>query len=217
VIIVDVKFVESMGVELECGINKREAVDLALEYASKHRCLNKIDIGTDGSVHVNATYKGKELRIHDYTKNDYKDLMSMLELLYANDIKVDSSCGFHIHVKLENPQLYAVFQYMNTYNEFIKAYGDKFKGKDKYLERLHGTYGKGYDNEDALIQNVQGTDRYRAINFQSIPRHGTLEFRVFPRQDSYEEAKDTIFWLKETVDGMLGKPRKLKTEKITVE
>ncbi len=68
-------FIESIGVELECGTT-REAVDQTIDYASKHRCLHKLDVGSDGTANVSGVkFSGMEVRMWDTASTILKTLM----------------------------------------------------------------------------------------------------------------------------------------------
>ncbi len=103
-----------------------------------------------------------------------------------------------LHVRFTDAELFKLFSYWQVYSVFIGKYKKDFGSVKKYQNRLDNSYSHDYSGNDELVKGYEGASgKYWAINFGSIHEHNTLEFRLFPHQDSAEEAKNTMSWIVE--------------------
>lgn len=95
----------------------------------------------------------------------------------------NKSAGFHIHISF-NPKIPPEIRS----TEFTKFALDKFQNEFplEYRIRTAGQWCKIDDlNRDSFIAQ-RSPNRYRAVNYASFAKHGTLEFRIFPSKHPYK-------------------------------
>lgn len=215
------KSLRSLGIELECGVlsSAHKQVSQLIEsgyweYANEGRdssLLFQSDEGEEPIVPV-------EYRIWDKFNNNLWSVSDFIDKMYNKyHILVNDTCGFHIHVSFVDATNGLAIASSQKFQEgFISEYLKAFEGNSKYLDRLNNkyTYWGGY-NEDIVVDvlnNYHHDDRRRVpINLMAWHEHNTIEFRVFPHQESALEAFSTIGWLASTVDKLVDEYEKETT------
>jgi hypothetical protein len=197
------RFINSIGCEIECGYNEPTGAYLQ-DKKWNDDLFNNLEMASDGSINVRGcSHPQAELR---YWNNNLTDFLKVIKMIYAKGIKVNTSCGLHIHIKLKNKDKYLGFwSYKEKYDKFIKEYKDKFATSRRYMNRLHNHYCTAQYNARRIADQLKGDDceRYNAINLSAYKEHKTIEFRIFPAQKDFEEFEDTILWFVKTIDTML--------------
>lgn len=223
------KVVESIGIELECGITTKGANRLVDRF-SKWPIGANLNIGSDISVKVNrnpglSILDNREIRFYS---DKWVDIKHFLKWAYEYGAKTDSSCGFHLHVEFVNHEFtllsLAEKKFVSDFlHEYLVTFSS-FEQHEKYLSRLSNKYSKRNTESSATLKRIvfdgDWSDRRVAVNFSSVNKHkrqivtktgrstmmlGTLEFRVFPNQNSAEEAITTVTWLVDVLDKLVPK------------
>ena len=158
--------VETIGVELEGGWDDEP----------------ETDIYGDGSVNVEGDFGSGEIQSPGLT---WDRLKNWIATNYPQ--RVNSSCGFHIHVKMTT-----LGAYMGTMEQgfctFLKKKLRQFGIKeniprsDSFWLRLEGRNTYCRDEFRAAVQaaaRAKTSERYTMINW-CYRLHGTIEFRVLP-------------------------------------
>jgi len=194
--------INSLGVELECGMNYEDTKKLK-DWAKLAELSNYMEIDGDGSVNV-PEKDDSSLEIRFWNK-DLDKVLSFLKLAYAEcNASTNNTCGFHLHVKVSD---FGILTYESCFSRFLRLYRKHYKLKPKYMGRLMNRYCRARIlKQDFVIDQLEGRgydeDRYCAINFRSLDKHDTIEFRIFPHQSTYIEAKSTILWFIDTIEGI---------------
>lgn len=214
------KYIESVGVELEAGykVNDEDFVSIVSDRTSyddedsvggNNINSGRIATRTDASISCNG--RCYETHYHDFL--DDKNLIGMREYLkesYKLIKDINSSCGFHIHVKFRDGAD-KVVTFPGFYKKFIAEYKSKFGGDKKYMDRLTARYCALPYTRKSNDEHMSGTsrsheDKFTAINFQHLRSDGelnTVEFRIFPFQKNSQEAFGTIMWLCNSASGII--------------
>jgi hypothetical protein len=194
--------IQSLGIELECGMDD-DGVS-KLEKAMRVRNLSSY-LEVDGDSSVNVPDKdASDLEIR-FWNADLKNVLAFLKAAYVDcGAKTNSTCGFHVHVKIDD---FGLLTYETCFSRFLRLYRKHYALNSKYISRLSNHYCKtrGLNQQfvsDLLSGNDNHDNRYFAINFLSIKQHDTIEFRIFPNQSTYTEAKSTINWFIQTIEGI---------------
>jgi len=185
------KYINKIGVELEGGwsINS-SAYNNVYGDGSVNYLYNDDDGDEDARGHKGEV-SSPPLMINEcieYINENYPD-------------KFDSSCGIHFHISFKTNKYTTVLTDSAFYeyfkNEFVKwGLKNKIPESDRFWSRLNG------DNEFCTRdfipykQLYREASRYTQINFCSIKKHNTVEFRLFP---VFETRKLTISALKNLV------------------
>jgi hypothetical protein len=212
------KYINSLGLEIECGIDN-EDYDNLTAYLHEKNLAQYASIGADGSVWVDEKdMSDTEIK---FWHENLKIILNFVERLYNKyKIKTNRTCGLHIHIKLKDNELFGIFTFKKFFKAFIKEYVEYFKDS-KYLDRLHNNYCVARYTKTDMIRQIQGirSVRYRAINLVPFRTRKTIEFRIFPHQQNYIEFENTILWFVGTIDKILEKLQKravLHSEKLDI-
>jgi hypothetical protein len=200
--------IKSIGIELEGGIDKEDLENLK-KYCEKNNLSEHVLFGDDGSVVV----KNKEIRNIEikFWHFNLQTFLKFVEYVFTKCcFEQNSTCGNHMHFKFINDnKAISIFSFRKTWKTFKQEY-IKFVNtleenlREKYLKRLENKYCKFEYITDIVIKQLNSYDknysRYYAINLSSYNLHKTLEIRLLPHFDNYEEAEKAILWLIRTID-----------------
>jgi hypothetical protein len=203
-----VKWVESVGVELEGGVPAR-AIDIVTNKLEKIGLGSRFDFGYDGSVHVpkppyirDRWYSDAELRFWVETDR-IEILFDVVNTLWKNGFRQNSTCGNHVHLKfIHNLQTLSLIFSEEFVEEFEKKYTIYARARgEKYTARIKNHYCAFYEFHSfpaALYYYCES--RYHAVNFRSVDENETLEIRILPYAEDEIEYIDNLIWLLKTVD-----------------
>lgn len=195
--------------------------------------MKDLSIGTDGSISADddisytmKTENGVEiphsqfacslfnLEIKsrwDYNEEFFNKLERYAQFMFKYFGQNDS-CGNHIHLSFKEEMLgFACFTFKKYWDMIITSYKEKFINSEyydriKYANRFKcGFCNPQYDyrNIILIINKNEDAERMKAINLLSYEKHGTVEFRMMPYAEDWNEYIDQIKWLIETVETIL--------------
>jgi hypothetical protein len=213
-------YVASVGVEVECGIPTREGVMLveALE-----RSDNRFSYGCDGSVSVPGCWDtDAELRYWVYVE-EWGRMVTVLRWLWEEiEIRQNSSCGNHIHIRMKDDWMQPLIhpRFIKYFQRSYLNFARKQSNPQKYIARTRSTYSAFYrwrsyqDLEDQVRESFQVSgSRYRSINYWSLhDSQRTLEFRIMPWAENFEEHLNMILFIVKTVERYCNSIHKGKIE-----
>ena len=132
-----------------------------------------VTYGHDGSLRSG----GMEFRKLTWRSNNGRlnGLLSVSKLLQDRGSVVDTSCGLHIHIdvrNLDNEQREETYDRVCEFYPFLKKLVPKSRLKNKYCQFVNNR------PESENYQRPRNGERYAAINWCSVGRHGTIEFRL---------------------------------------
>lgn len=123
-------------------------------------------------------------------KKGMAEVATVARVLSANAVTVNSSCGMHVHVDAVNmtaQNIKNAAKLFAIHEEHIKALLPQSRRITQWAKwpsdlRIGETVQARCDaiNHTTTVLQLQtlwGRDRYRAINFESLSRHNTIEFR----------------------------------------
>ena len=125
----------------------------------------------------------------------------------------NGTCGSHIHLSFRKPIYMTMLSMPDSVFLFQNLYRQKFAEKRKYISRLYNRYSEEYMDISGIIDNQTGGNRYRAINFDSLYKHGfgTVEIRVLPYMETGSEYKEAVSTILDIVSNLI--ERKLDSMK----
>lgn len=162
-------------------------------YGYTHRVLDTWKIVHDGSVGA----EGLELVSPPLRGQvGFEALRKACEALQTAGAKVDKTCGLHVHHEAKDLTKTIALN-------LLTLYADRKGTIESILaaSRRDNTYCRHYSTWElrdlgyngTLRRAISGLSRYRAINLQSYPKYGTVEFRQ--HQGTTEFAKITA-WIR---------------------
>lgn len=186
---IDYTFNRSFGVEIEAYNCTRERLASELNAAGINVQIegyNHTDhedhwkLVTDGSLHGNNTFELVSPILHG--EQGLEELEKVCWVLDLCDVKVNDSCGLHVHMDA------AEFD-IQTWKNLIITYKRLEKTIDNFMPRSRrsNTYCKGLTaitesavnraNNIGELREAFSHNRYHKINLEAYARHRTVEFR----------------------------------------
>src|SRR5258708_9937935 len=104
----------------------------------------------------------------------------------------NKSAGFHIHISFR-PMIPPEIRSTKFTKFMLDAIKDKFPIEYRMRTATQWCRVTGLDSED-FINDPH--DRYKAINYASFQKHGTLEFRIFPSRHPHRMYQYVCFIIK---------------------
>lgn len=201
------RFVYTFGVEIETyGSNtelfKQIANDRGLEvndhlsvYSGCHNDIPMFKLVPDGSI---SGYNPAEC-VTPALKGDSKGFDSLKDCctsLVEAGAKVNSSCGLHVHIGVEN---LTQTQYVNTFKNYQKLE----RVIDSFMARSRRASNNGYCctlldhnfsgcNTIADVISELDSDRYHKVNPMAWGRHHTIEFRQHQGSVNFSKIKNWV-------------------------
>ncbi len=172
------KFIKGFGFELEGGWeNSRYREIQALPIKRENGRVDPM-MKSDGSVETDDTEAGE---IASPVFTDIKDAWKFLREFYPEE--VNHTCGFHIHVSLDEGY-YVTLMEKDFHDKFLiwaEKLGKKYAKRlpKTYMSRVHGENSYCRKKFLAVEQSRGGGDRYTQLNY-CYKDHKTLENRMFP-------------------------------------
>lgn len=207
--------IKSLGIEFEGSFKNKETLQVI---KNTFNYPERFEIKSDGSVHVyhdtNKISNG-EVTFYSTSKREIIDFLD--KMFRIGNAKTNSSCGLHVHVLFNDMDKWIkLLSNRGFQTAFFKEYLKEFGLISKYKFRLTSRWCKRRYDENNIINGINRTNfgtRYKAINFQALIRHGTIEFRLFPYQEDFVEAQNTINWFVNTLTKLAHKNMTLVPKK----
>ena len=172
-----------IGVEIECYI-KGSHKNLAQALMSEDNELSKkVTIKADGSLRRQEGEINTELAIIDTEENIHETLKSIEKVLEDFEIRVDDSCGLHVHLDMRNKIAELCF------HNLVKMQTIFYKMQPK--ERETNQYCRKTESSNVFKMLRQG-ERYRGINPCSLENLQTIEIRLHEGTYKAEEINNWI-------------------------
>jgi hypothetical protein len=205
------EMIESIGIEVECGIHNRSIASLSRKYGDNFRAEG------DGSVHVyhsdarcgSCTKPWNDSRELKYWSNDKDKFYKFIRDVFKAGASQNSSCGNHLHFIFKNQQKALSFlSFPENMRKFTLAYAKKYSDRQKYLSRLNSHYcNDRFTVKESLIQlDTKGHKpdaRYHAVNLNSYNLYGTIEIRILPHAQNARELIESVKWVINTLTKLL--------------
>lgn len=202
----DYTFTHKFGIEIEaynCSMSRlaqelREAgIHITVE-GYNHTTRDHWKLVTDGSLQGNDTFELVSPILAG--EAGLKELEKVCWVLDLCNVKVNDSCGLHVHLDA------ADFN-MNTWRNLALSYKHLEPLIDAFMPgtRRNNRYCKSLDHVsderiksagtiDAL-RDVFDCDRYHKVNFEAYARHKTVEFRQHSGTTNFTKMENWILFL----------------------
>jgi len=188
----------SFGIEIEMLIRDRQELErklnaqgvAAYQTGYDHSRTNSWKIGNDSSIRPEPGYEPVELVSPKlFGAHGFLSLKGVLAAANETGVKVNASCGFHVHVDAWNWDT-------NLMLEIAKVWAKIEIPVLWYLvspSRRRNNFCRPLEVDD-LVTLVEGTltDRYHSLNLCAFQRHKTIEFRL---HNGTAEAQKAIPWV----------------------
>lgn len=186
--VLDYSFNRRFGVEIEAYNCTREKLERELREAGinaeiesyNHSTRSNWKLVTDGSLEGNNTFELVSPILEG--EDGLKELEKVCWILDFCDVKVNETCGFHVHMDASTFSL-------NTWKNLALSYKhiehviDSFmpgsRRNNTYCRSLNGISDNNITQADSIsdLQRVFENQRYYKLNLEAYSRHRTVEFR----------------------------------------
>ena len=185
---IDYTFNRRFGIEIEAyncnkqrlALELREAgIDVVVE-GYNHDTRNHWKLVSDGSLRGNDTFELVSPILEG--EAGLQELQKVCWVLDYCDVKVNNSCGLHIHMDAADFTIETWRNLAITYRHLepvIDAFMPNTRRNNTYCKRLSGI-SESRIREAQTIQDLRGVfrnDRYHKLNLEAYARHRTVEFR----------------------------------------
>ncbi len=169
---VEIEFTSPMNMfDTAAWLTTNTEIDVRAEHYN-HTTRTNWKIVMDGSVRANSNQYAMEIVSPVLNgKDGFKAIEMICAGLNVLCCSVNSSCGLHVHHEAGNFG-------QDKISKMIKYY----KKAEKVIDQMMPTSRRGNTNNfcrsmTGLNENVMPPSRYYKVNFESLVRHGTVEFR----------------------------------------
>ena len=180
---------QRVGVELEGGYNEDPRNYLTRAgivrgsgtFRDGNNCvIDRVQFGTDGSVHTNAAVDGRETRIGPYLR--WRDVASTMMAMYPD--RTNETCGLHFHTSFRVVD-YSRFMSREFHTYFLErweswANGIGIPASHAFWNRWRGCRYTERNGANGDVDYSTGANRYQQLNYSAWNDHGTLECRMLP-------------------------------------
>jgi len=204
----------SYGLELEGLVrNRQEFYEKLKELGYKvlltgysHDMENELwKVGDDGSVRRSMSndernnYQSVELTTPKlYAVDGLKKVKEVLDIWNKLGAAVNNSCGFHVHVdaygfsQRELARLLLVWLKLEPVIYFLVSPSRRDNSYARFWRRANL-----YNLARMILGQINGNDRYHALNLVAFKKYRTIEFRIHQGTTNFEKVKNwTLFCLK---------------------
>lgn len=204
---IDYTFNRRFGVEIEaynCQMNvlvdalREEGIQVSAE-SYNHTTRNHWKLVTDSSLSGNNTFELVSPVLEG--EAGLQELKKVCWVLDACGVKVNASCGLHIHFDAANFSLQTWKNIAISYKH-IESVIDKFmpesRRNNRYCRSLREITEQNINNAQSIIalQEIAFENtRYFKVNPQSYSRHKTIEFRQHAGSINYDKISNWVLFL----------------------
>lgn len=202
----DYSFTRKFGIEIEAYNCTREklaselrgaGIDVAVE-GYNHTTRNHWKLVTDASLTGNNTFELVSPVLEG--EAGLKELEKVCWVLEFCDVKVNDSCGLHIHMDAADFDL-------QTWKNLALSYKHLERVIDSFMpqSRRQNYYCKGLSfisvADIQAAQNINdlratfGNNRYRKVNLEAYARHRTVEFRQHSGTTNFTKMENWVRFL----------------------
>ena len=186
--VLDYSFNHRFGVEIEAYNCSRERLARELRDAGiqvsvegyNHDARNHWKLVTDSSLEGRDTFELVSPIL--VGEEGLKELETVCWVLDACDVKVNESCGFHVHMDASDFNMDAWKNLALTYKHLenvIDSFMPHSRRDNRYCKSMR-SLSEAQINGASTIHDLQRafeSDRYYKVNLEAYSRHRTVEFR----------------------------------------
>lgn len=207
----DYTFNRNFGVEIEAYNCTRERLARELRAAGisvQVEGYNHTDhadhwkLVTDSSLHGNNTFELVSPILHGEAGID--ELEKVCWVLELCDVKVNDSCGLHIHMDAHDFTMDTWRNLAISYKRLepvIDAFMPGSRRNNRYCKSLSGISETAISRSQTIndLRRVFHSDRYHKVNLEAYARHCTVEFRQHGGSTNFTKMSAWIHFLEKMI------------------
>lgn len=204
--VLDYTFTRKFGVEIEAYNCTREKLASELRAAGievavegyNHITRNHWKLVTDASLSGNNTFELVSPVLEGET--GLKELEKVCWVLEYCDVKVNDSCGLHIHMDAADFDLQTWKNLALNYKRLervIDSFMPESRRQNYYCKGLKAISDSDIESARTIndLQAAFGNNRYRKVNLEAYSRHRTVEFRQHSGTTNFTKMENWIHFL----------------------
>lgn len=207
----DYTFNRNFGVEIEAYNCTRERLASELRAAGisvQVEGYNHTDhadhwkLVTDSSLHGNNTFELVSPILHGEAGID--ELEKVCWVLELCDVKVNDSCGLHIHMDAHDFTMDTWRNLAISYKRLepvIDAFMPGSRRNNRYCKSLNGISETAITRAQTIndLRRVFHSDRYHKVNLEAYARHCTVEFRQHGGSTNFTKMSAWIHFIEKMI------------------
>lgn len=204
--VLDYTFTRKFGVEIEAYNCTREKLASELRAAGievavegyNHITRNHWKLVTDASLSGYNTFELVSPVLEGET--GLKELEKVCWVLEYCDVKVNDSCGLHIHMDAADFDLQTWKNLALNYKRLervIDSFMPESRRQNYYCKGLKAISDSDIESARTIndLQAAFGNNRYRKVNLEAYSRHRTVEFRQHSGTTNFTKMENWIHFL----------------------
>ena len=203
---IDYTFNRRFGIEIEAYNCTRERLARELREAGinvavegyNHDTRNHWKLVTDGSLRGNDTFELVSPILEG--ESGLRELEKVCWVLDFCDVKVNESCGLHVHMDAAdftmNTWKNLALSYKNIEN-VINAFMPNTRRDNHYCKSLSRISERRILEATTVadLRSAFGNDRYHKVNLEAYARHRTVEFRQHGGSTNFTKMSNWVLFL----------------------
>lgn len=202
----DYTFTHKFGIEIEaynCDMRRlaRELQDAGIVVAVEgynHTTRENWKLVTDGSLQGNNTFELVSPIL--VGEAGLKELEKVCWVLDLCNVKVNDSCGLHVHLDAEGFNMNTWKNLALTYKHLeslIDAFMPGARRNNRYCKSLNHVSDERIKSAGTIdaLRDVFSRDRYHKVNFEAYSRHKTVEFRQHSGTTNFTKMENWVRFL----------------------
>ena len=202
----DYTFTHKFGIEIEaynCSMSRladelREAGIRVTVEGYNHTTRDHWKLVTDSSLHGNDTFELVSPILAG--EAGLKELEKVCWVLDLCNVKVNDSCGLHVHLDAADFNMNTWRNLDLSYKHLenlIDAFMPATRRNNRYCKSLNHVSDERIKSARTIddLRDVFDRDRYHKVNFEAYSRHKTVEFRQHSGTTNFTKMENWILFL----------------------
>jgi hypothetical protein len=179
---------------------------------------DKWDLKTDSSCGITPGAVGYEAVspvIYNYT--DLVRHATAAPLIRRNGALINERCGLHVHIGLTQHPDYSplavdrLIRFLNRYESAFYMLVPVSRRNNPYCKPIPVSIAERVRrNRGAMDIGAAWADKNTWVNFQTMSRIGTVEFRLFPGTLDKDEIVGTVMFLQQVMDCVISRQKEVQ-------
>lgn len=203
---IDYTFTRRFGIEIEAynctrerlaGELREAGINVAVE-GYNHDTRNHWKLVTDSSLTGNNAFELVSPILEG--ESGLRELEKICWVLDLCDVKVNDSCGLHVHMDAADFTMTTWKNLASTYKNIegvINAFMPGSRRNNRYCKSLGSISESRIQGAETIeeLRGVFGHDRYYKVNLEAYARHRTVEFRQHGGSTNFTKMENWILFL----------------------
>jgi hypothetical protein len=173
---------------------------------NRHRIITGWEIDIENSLENGAEYRPKDRNKLYFNEDSLDQIKEIIGLIKAHHGNIKPSCGLHIHIDMSSftdKEIAMIIKAFIKHQDYLYKEFKVLKGRlDDMAHPIPTTETKNITEQNMKQVRLGKSNssseylsqRFFALNIQSLNKHNTLEFRLFNGTIQYSRIKAYVKW-----------------------